>query len=361
MLSDLSIAYLFLGGSGAGCALVCSMIALESDNHLLAQALRERFCSPLGRKWSRFLVGGFGLSTICIILGSCCLLADLGQPSRLLALFFSTSPSWVTFGAWALLLCLGFCIASILFWLGVIPSRVKTLKISMGALSLLSFAVMVYTGFMLADIRAVPLWSSAWLVVLFFLSSLSCGIALLNISALISRSVSGFFSVVRRATVIDTVVIIIEIAVLALMMLGISLSGAEFGETLGPSDGVTQTALAAYDSFNLLMFEDMAGLFWVCVVGIGLIVPLTLNVVSLFISRAKRASARGSAKFVARISDTANIADISGDHIDIIEPRCPTVSTSRMYIMLISSVSVLIGGAVLRYVFAAAALHPMLI
>ena len=364
MLSDLSIAYLFLGGSGAGCAFVCSVIALESNRTLLARVLRERFSSAVGRKWSRFLVGGFGLSTIFIILGSCCLLADLGQPSLLLALFFSSSPSWITFGTWVLALCLGFCLAAMLLWLGVIPARVEALKLSMGILALLSLAVMVYTGLLLADIRAVPLWNSAWLIALFFLSSLSCGIALLNVSALISRSVPEFSMVVHRAAVVDTVVILIEIVVLTLMLISVKAFATEGGGLSGNADDMTQTAWAASDSFGLLMFGDLAGLFWVCVIGVGLVIPLMLNMVAFCVSRAKQARVRRAVEHAAAIAEGADgtgIFDASGEYIEVAGSRSSMVSTSRMYIMLISSVSVLLGGAVLRYVMAAAALHPVLI
>ncbi len=322
MLSDLSIAYLFFGGSGAGCGLVYSIIAVRSESALLTQVMHERFRSQIGRIWSKFIAMGLSVAILSIFLGAICLLVDLGQPSRLLALLFSSSPSLITFGSWAILLCLLLCIIGVLLWLGVIPAKTAFLKTTMGILAFMCIAVMVYTGLLLAGMPAVPLWDSTWLVVLFFLSSLSCGIALANVSAIISRAFSDFGSVIRRFAVVDIITIILEMASLAMLMCGIGM------DLHGSPDGLTRTALAAFDSFNMLISGDTSGLFWVGIVGIGLIMPLVLNVITLYIS-----------------SGTAN----------------PATSISRMYILLVSSLAVLSGGAMLRYVFTIAAFHPMLL
>ncbi len=322
MLSDLSIAYLFFGGSGAGCALVYSIVAIRSESALLTQVMHERFRSQIGRIWSKFIAMGLSVAILSIFLGAICLLVDLGQPLRLFALLFSSSPSLITFGSWAIFLCLLFCLFGMLLWLGTIPARPAFLKTTMGILAFICIAVMVYTGLLLANLPAVPLWNSAWLVALFFLSSLSCGIALANVSAVISRAVSDFGSVIRRFAVVDIITIILELISLVMLMCGIGM------DPNWSPDGLTQTALAAFDSFSLLIWGDMAGLFWIGIVGIGLVVPLALNATTLYISS-------GSAY--------------------------PATSISRMYIMLASSLTVLSGGAVLRYVFAIAAFHPMLL
>lgn len=322
MLSDLSIAYLFFGGSGAGCALVYSIVAIRSESALLSQVMHERFRGRIGRIWSRFIAMGLAVAMLSIFLGAVCLLVDLGQPLRLFALLFSSSPSLIAFGSWAILLCLLFCMLGMLLWLGIIPARPAFLKTTMGILALLCLAVMIYTGLLLADIPAVPLWDSAWLVALFFLSSLSCGIALANVSAIISRSSSDFRSVIRRFDIVDIIAIILELVSLVALICGIGIDPSE------SSNDPTQTALAAFSSHNMLVSGNLAGLFWIGVVGIGLLAPLILNAITLYVSS---------------------------------ESTYPATQISKMYIILASSLTVLCGGAVLRYVFAIAAFHPMLL
>lgn len=322
MLSELAIAYLFLGGAGAGCAFVCSMVGIAYDNEALAIALLERFQNPYGRSWSRFLTMGLSIAILCILIGAICLAADLGQPSNILFLLFSPKFSWIAFGTWSIIGCLVFCVLACFQWIGVIPSKPIFVKVTVLVLAAISLVVMVYTGVLLAGIPAVPLWNSAWLVVLFFLSSLSCGIALVNISSLASNTLSEFSSVLRRLSLVDFIVIAFELVALGAFIFCIQLGSAD----MHPDP--TQTAVAAQRSLTVLLAGAGAPWLWVCVVLIGLILPLVLNAV--IFQTSSRTSGSNASLF-------------------------------RMELMLATSGTVLFGGLMVRYLIVAAAVHPILL
>ena len=108
----------------------------------------------------------------------------------------------------------------------------------------------IYTGVLLGTMAARPLWNSALLGPLFLVSGLSTGAAFMLLFGLTDAE--------RRSLGrTDMGLILIELAVLALWMIGLSTGGAS-----------SQGALA------VIMGGPYTAAFWTLVVALGLIVPL---------------------------------------------------------------------------------------
>lgn len=320
VLSSLVIAYLFLGGTGAGCAFACSLLGILAEPISLDRALASRFAGLEGRAWMRLFAIGYLVAIGCLGIGAVCLLADLGQPARMLMVLFPPKVSYLSLGAWSIVVCICFCAVMAAIWSGAFPVTHAAIRV-LGVFGLVEcLVVMVYTGLLLSSMAGVPIWNTGWLVVLFCLSSLSCGIAALMLVSSFSDALRSFPSALADLTKVDAVLIVCECLVLFVSLLGI----VHLEDTAAMPD---ETARAAILSMNRMVFGDLAAPFWFVLIGIGLVVPFALECGLLRM----RASKRGC-------------SDAGQAHL----------------IILGSSASVLVGGAVLRWLVVAAAVHPSL-
>ena len=188
MFSELIIAYLFLGGAGGGCCLVTAALTWLAQPAALGQVLAGRLRGAAARPWQRFF-GALHLASLgALIVGAVCLMADLGRPDRLLLVLLHPVPTYVGFGAWAVILCIGLTAVNCSVWLGLLPATRRKLLVLSSLVAVSAAAVVLYTGLMLSDIPAIPLWNTPWLVALFVLSALSCGVALALCAAFVSGS-----------------------------------------------------------------------------------------------------------------------------------------------------------------------------
>ena len=239
-----------------------------------------------------------------------------------------------------------------------------------------TLATMADTGLLLHDVSAVPLWVTPWLPVLFVLSSLSCGLAVvLGVSQLMG-SASAFGVVCARLAGVDVAVVALE-AIAAGCVIFSARSGAGFGG---------QTALAAQDSVARLLSGDLAELFWGGFVVVGLVVPAVVEM--LLVSRrrirsGRRAGASGVAlnrggqrrvfgvfgiSGVAGISGSPGVLGISGASAapSLSLATLPSGSTPSVYptnsamLSLLASACVLVGGFALRACVLGAGMHPVL-
>ena len=123
-------------------------------------------------------------ATLCILmLGVLCLIADLGRPDAFYYLLLYPTSSLVSIGALALSLLMGsslaaFCDAA--FSLGAHVRRALWVLKAVGIP--VAFVVMAYTGMLLKSVVAVKFWQTMWLPVLFVLSALSCGCAVIMLA-----------------------------------------------------------------------------------------------------------------------------------------------------------------------------------
>ncbi len=302
MFSPFVVCYLFLGGTGAGACFAMAVAGLLVPNSHI------RFDPAYRKLFVPGLLAGIG----ALALGCVCLAFDLGRADRLLLLLASPAPTVLTVGAYALVACLVLSVALLLFWSSGGTWRIWVARVIGVAAVVASLAAMAYTGFLLQGMRAVPLWASAWLPVLFVASSLSCGIALLLLVAFLTNTLSLFRTVFRRLVAVDVAAIAIECvaAVLVVVAAGTLFGDVGIGQAAGAGDemgsaaalavgsgwpyaqpgmdmgsiapidsDMTQTQVAAAASVETLLAGPDAWVFWFGFVAAGLLVPLLFETV----------------------------------------------------------------------------------
>lgn len=261
MLEELVVWYLFLGGAGAG--LLFSAAVLESlSPHAVDRTRSARDNRYVPKEaYTRFFGPAYGVGVAAVVLGMLGLLLDLGRSDRALALFLQPVPSFITVGAFALVILVA--LAAVLFavWMFGMSSLPKAAAYAVRACCMVAAAVvMAYTGLFLSSMPAVPLWASPWLPVLFVASALSAGLALLVCVVVLTGSGDEFTTTLRRIQEVDAIVIACEFVVLALFV---------------------ASALLGNDTARLsaerLVQGDLASVFWGSVVVLGLAAPLVLE------------------------------------------------------------------------------------
>jgi formate-dependent nitrite reductase membrane component NrfD len=247
----LVVLYVFLAGLGGG-TFLCSVILIYCDT-LIAVAQIGALVGPL-----------------LVLLGSLMLLLDLGSTTRVYRLFTTPATllsSWMIRGAWILtaFIILGLAYALPAFSLFEWLPWEQTSRFGLGlgiAAAVLAIVVTVYPGLLLGVIKSIPLWNTAALPPLFFLSGLDTGLAVLVLMSLLSSpavGVEGF----HLLGAIDAGLI-----VLLLVALGAYI------------EIVRQTGVTAAASIRLLMTP----LFISGVVISGLLLPLALFICGIYLS-----------------------------------------------------------------------------
>ena len=249
--------YLFLGGMVAGMMIISGYFLFKGK-----QKNTDCLC---------FVVPM--LSIILLSLGMFALFLDLEHKQyvwRLYTTFEFTSPmSW---GAWILILVYPALIANIIIRLpdelaerfaklkelSVKISSHKFLVKNIGVLNMIMGGILgMYTGVLLSTLGARPLWNTSILWMLFLVSGLSAAAAFVHMVAknieereLLAKADNGFLT--------------IELFVIVLMLVG-----------LYTSTGVHR------DSALMLMSGPFAPVFWVFVVGMGIVIPLFIQLLAV--------------------------------------------------------------------------------
>lgn len=249
--------YLFLGGLVAGMMIITGYF-------LFKQRQKEETCSCRYVPW---------VSLILLSLGMFALFLDLEHKQyvwRLYTTFQVTSPmSW---GAWILLIVYPAIFATILItppkwlveklpvvqkysdWINNHKMMVKNIGV---ANMILGAMLGMYTGILLSSLGARPLWNTSILWLLFLVSGLSGAAAFVHMVAknvyereLLAKADNGFLT--------------FELFVIALMIIG-----------LLTSTEVHQNAAA------LILSGPYAASFWVFVVGMGIVIPLFIQLMAV--------------------------------------------------------------------------------
>ncbi|MDI6715120.1 MAG: polysulfide reductase NrfD [Thermodesulfovibrio sp.] len=250
------VIYLFLGGLSAGMLVMCSIANLRIPKQPveeLAQCVRAPF-----------------IAFIILAVGAQFIILDLGAPFNLYWGYLTFQPlslmSWGTWGVPAVLF------ANALYILAVIPNEQRhrlrfpfLIKISeklapkMRPIAKLNFAMGIflgiYTGVLLSSFAAIPLWNNATLSILFLVSALSSGAAMIVIIAK-KAEIKFLF------TKIDIWLIVAELVVIALFFYGLYTSTAPYKRAIEP--------------FFSLTSEHF--IFTIALIGIFLLLPLALRI-----------------------------------------------------------------------------------
>lgn len=231
----LIVIYLFLGGLGAG-AFLCSALAYKGFLGLLNE---------------RFYKFGFLLAPIAVISGTVLLLFDLApsaaiNPFKILQLY--TRPiSMMSIGTYLLTF---FIIVSILvLWQIKKRGKICDMTLSLGAI--LAIGVMGYTGLLLYVVKAIPLWASVWLPILFTISAISTGL-----SANAAATLNAGYGLSHCTHKFHTALVALEIV--ALLMLFASV----------------RSEAAGMQSITSIISGSLSPIFWLGFVVLGLAMPL---------------------------------------------------------------------------------------
>lgn len=261
--------YLFLGGMGAGALITSAILAFVDRN-----SHRKTIAYSL---WA---------SAACMIVGLLLLLAELVHPLRGMLVWqsFVNPTSWMTFGAWGVLLAV---IAALVAAALMTPSVARIFGRSADASidgkgisallvvgAILGLFVAVYTGILLMAAPGIPLWGTGILPVLFTVSAMGTGVALVElISAVIGkreRMTHACRSLLEKGTI---VLVVVEACVLV-AFLAIMASGN------GSAEGSAQFA-ALNASITAITTGWLSPYFWCLVAGCGLALPAIASILAL--------------------------------------------------------------------------------
>ena len=252
--------YLFMGGLTAGIMILAALMTVRNKGQVAPYAT------------TRLAL----LAPIVLSLGMTTLFLDLEHKLfvyRFYTSFQITSPmSW---GAWILIVVYPISILQILSTLRSGYSNLASYvdRLTIGrllvdwceryrkeiALSVIPFAVAlgIYTGILLSAFGARPFWNSGVLGLLFLVSGMSTAAALV---ILFARQSSEKYLFTR----IDLVIILAEIALVTLSLISLASGSGQHIEAL-------QSVMGGSYTFS----------FWVLFVGIGLLIPLLLEILEL--------------------------------------------------------------------------------
>jgi len=255
---------------GAGAFIMAAFMELTGERY------KHKYCPTA--------MVGAGVSGPLILIGTVLLVFDLGaglrEPLRILHMFVNFS-SVMTWGIWILTLFLPICFAygalevmhvhpSVLAWLRkrlrFLPEtlpyrRIKKVVCSVGVV--LAVGTALYTGILLSVVRAVPLWNTPILPILFLVSAVSTGMGLcFDLAATLSiPEIHRRFSFMPLAHMIF---IGLETGLLALLLVL----------------ALNQGGVAA-ESARLILVGRSSVVFWVLVVGFGLLFPMLVHAYAL--------------------------------------------------------------------------------
>lgn len=256
--------YLFLAGLGAGALTASASVLLRGGGGGFGGAHIEiarygAFLAPLP-----LIVGCFAL---IFELGT----FEAGHWFRWINLYKVINLSPMSIGTWLLTVFIG---VSLVYAYTFVPdapflgARQARLRKALAWISVpLGIATAVYTGILLGAMPARPFWNSPILALLFLLSSISTGVALILLArGILHRTRSPEIEQARREsdyllTATDVLLIGFELMVIFLFIMYAQL-------TIG---GVNEAVAV------ILPGGDLAALFWIGVVLIGLLIPALIE------------------------------------------------------------------------------------
>lgn len=263
MFSLAIVGYLFLGGIGGGLCFVGGL----SGFLLLSPKHREVSFLEI----NRFFGTLFATAAIALVLGALLLLADSDNYPALPALFFSARPTWLNFGSWFISAGIILSGSLLISWFAATVQISRVISRILHFISaILGLAIAAYTGLFLSSMKSVPLWHTPLVPVLFLLSSISCGLVILNSTAK-GMGVAGHMKeLVHGCLWADVIVVVLElICAAAFVVLAL----------WAPREG--SLAVEQLSALGLVSGRD-AWLWWGGFIGVGLVVLLGFDIALLF-------------------------------------------------------------------------------
>ena len=177
-------------------------------------------------------------------------MAHLSKPLRFWRMLLRLKTSWISRGFALIWLFLGFAVVQLAlsYWA---PGTAETVfKVFAG---ILAFGVAIYSGFVVSFVGGIKLWNSAIIPILFVVAGLTGGLAVLLIAASDSAYLGmAIYNVVLIALVGYAVFIAIYLW------------------------ATTYESKAARDSVTRILKGNVAPMFWLGVVLLGIVLPILL-------------------------------------------------------------------------------------
>jgi formate-dependent nitrite reductase membrane component NrfD len=254
------ILYLYLAGVGAGAVTVSASVLLRGGGG--------------GFGGGHFTLARYGalIGPLPVMIGTALIVFELGRPDRALNLFKVINLSPMNIGSWLLFV---FIWISVFYALAFLPTllpkltrlgeRLAPVRVALAWVCVpLGIAVAVYTGVMLGAMPARPLWNSPILALLFLVSALSTGVAVLILTRALLHKKGAEPEVEHQyhqsaylLTASDVMLIGFELLVIFLLLMFAHLT-----------IGAPKYAIAV-----ILPGGELAQAFWLWVVALGLAIP----------------------------------------------------------------------------------------
>jgi len=258
MFSGFVTAYLFLGGAGAGSLIVLSFIELLDT---LQQVTKKRLLPLWPINLLRELFRRcWPICLIVLMVASLCLFVDLGRPDRVLMLFLAPRFSAITIGSFSLILSILCALVFSVFRTFdsvSLPNSYSLVFCISGIAAGITTAL--YTGILLNELVSVLFWNSFFIPLLFFLSSLSMGIACVLSGGALVVSRRSAYRAFKRLCRFDGALIILE-----MLCLGAWLIFALIAPT-------------TKDTVQVFLSGELSWIFWLGLIFCGMVIPLFLE------------------------------------------------------------------------------------
>ena len=248
------VIYLFTAGLSAGAMITSNLAFLYG-----------------GQEFERVSRLGAYLSPFPISLGLGVLVLDLGSPFNFYQLFLTLElSSPMSYGSWIILFFTLLSFGYLYLWLPQAYQKVgQTLQLERWKKRLamlmpfLSIAVASYTGLLLnAAVR--PIWNAPLLPILFLVSALSTGVAAVIMISNLSPWKRARHKELHVLTKADAGLIILECLIILIMIV------------MGRSSSASELM-----AFSSLLVGNYVWVFWLLIVGLGLIIPLFMELMEL--------------------------------------------------------------------------------
>jgi polysulfide reductase chain C len=233
-------AYLFLAGVGGG-AYLAGVIADFAG----------------GTDWMTVSKIGVFLGVPCVLIGTFFLLADLGRPINTWRVWMKPGTSWIARGTIIIVIFMIFDAIQTAYWVWPFPGPIENAR---GVIAILgavfAFLTVIYTGLLLGYSQPIPLWRTALLPVLFFVSAVSTGIMAI---ALIGQQLGVAENQLALLDKIDAVILVFEMFVLIVFLYN------------------AYRTIESRFSAKRVLGGSVAPAVWLGVVACGLLIPFFLE------------------------------------------------------------------------------------
>lgn len=234
--------YFFFAGTAAGAFIVSAILNLLPDKE----------------KYRKLSILGMVLALVCVSLGAMVLLVDLGHPERFWRLFYlpGLNPwSAIAWGSIFIPLFSLICLMEIYF---LLKAKKPTTNLLHYLGIFIAFGLGSYTGFLIGVCKAYPLWHSAIMAPLFFVSGCMSGLGVIII----------FSNILKIFLPTDRVAIWLRRTLLYLILIDLFLLSDYYILYMGYSEA-KEVAL-------MILTGKLALLFWVGEILLGVISPLAI-------------------------------------------------------------------------------------